>query len=91
MFQGKRQTYMGILNAALKQATGSDPGLDVYNLPSLGVAYLTSFLKRRGFEVDFVNFYSGQRQRFRSLLRTRPRTAPRDEILPVASARAGLG
>lgn len=74
VFQGTRQTYSSILNAALLQATGVDPGLDVCNLPSLGVAYLTSFLKRRDFDVDFVNFYSSETERFRSLLRSRPRT-----------------
>ena len=73
-FGGKRLPYMGLVNAAMERATGTDPQLHVCRLPALGVAYLTSYLQRRGFAVDFVNFYSGERDKLLRLLATEPRT-----------------
>ena len=73
-YGGRRRPYMELLNAALEDVTGRTPDLNVGRLPNLGVAYLTSFLKTRGFEVDFVNFYSGERQKLESLLATEPRS-----------------
>ena len=72
-FQGKRLPYMELVNAGLQSATGVDAGLHVCELPSLGVAYLTSFLRRRGFDADYVNFYTTGRDKLRSLLAGKPR------------------
>lgn len=73
-FGGRRLPYMSILNEAIARATGRSPNLNVCNLPCLGVAYLTSFLKKRGFEVEPVNFYSGEREKLEALLATEPRS-----------------
>lgn len=72
-FQGKRRPYMELFNEAWK-ASGGDADLHVCQLPSLGVAYLTSYLKRRGLEADYVNFYNSDLDRLRSLLSTNPRS-----------------
>jgi len=73
-FRGKRLPYMGLLNAAMEAATGESARLHVCELPSLGVAYLTSFLRRRDLSVDYVNFYSGEIDKFKRLLADRPRS-----------------
>src|SRR5262245_58954596 len=46
-FNGRRITYMNLLNQVLQTATGPRPPLHVCEMPQLGVAYLKSFLARR--------------------------------------------
>ena len=73
-FRGKRRPYMGLMNAALEAVTGTSPDLHVCELPSLGVAYLTSYLRKRGYTADYVNFYSAEQDRLKELLAARPRS-----------------
>ena len=73
-FQGKREPYMGLFNKAMSAATGRESNLHVCELPSLGVAYLTSFLRKRDFQVEYVNFFSTERDKLKSLLATHPRS-----------------
>lgn len=54
----ERRTYMDLLNAVFSGARGEPSRLNAFEMPSLGVAYLTSFLRRRGFTVGFVNFFN---------------------------------
>jgi radical SAM PhpK family P-methyltransferase len=72
--RGERISYMEFLNDILQQATGEESRLNVFEAPSLGVCYLTSFLKQSGFNVDFVNFFNSGRAKLKDLLRTSPRS-----------------
>jgi radical SAM PhpK family P-methyltransferase len=71
--RGRRMTYMHLMSAAIEEATGTHPSLNVAQLPSLGVCYLRSFLARRGLSVDSVNFFTDQRDELEALLRRGPR------------------
>ena len=71
---GQRISYMDMLNDLLARSSGQETRLNVFEAPSLGVCYLTSLLKRRGFHVDFVNFFNFGRSRLRDLLSTAPRS-----------------
>ena len=56
LIDGKRMTYMELLNRVIKKATGKDPRLSAFEVPSLGVCYLNNFLQERGFKTEVVNF-----------------------------------
>jgi len=73
-FRGVRRPYMSLLNAAMEEATGAPSSMHVCELPSLGVAYLTSFLRRRGLSADYINFYSNQLDDLKRLLAQSPRS-----------------
>ena len=65
--------HVNLLNAAIQEATGKNPQLNTMELPGLAVCYLASYLKRRGFEVDFVNFFNKEKERLAELLAQKPR------------------
>jgi radical SAM PhpK family P-methyltransferase len=69
---GQRRTYMDLLNAAVREGRGADPGLSGFKAPALGAIYLTSFLRRRGFRAEIVNYFNSERDAFKSLLAERP-------------------
>jgi radical SAM PhpK family P-methyltransferase len=71
-YQGQNRSYMDVFNRLASARCGHDRGLNVYNLPALGVSYLQSFLARRGFNVAIVNFFSGERDKLADLLSTSP-------------------
>jgi radical SAM PhpK family P-methyltransferase len=73
LLDGRRTTYMELINRGVELTTGSDPGLNTFAAPSLGVCYLTSFLARRGFHAEPLNFFNDQKDRLRDLLTERPR------------------
>src|SRR5262249_29557750 len=56
------------------KSTGREVDFNVFDAPSLGMCYLTSFLKRREFRVEFVNFFNRDRERLASLLAKAPRS-----------------
>ncbi len=70
---GERLQYNELLSYALTKATGEHRRLSSFSAPSLPVVYLTSFLRRRGFEVDFVNYFNHDQDRFAQLLERKPR------------------
>lgn len=70
---GRRITYMDLLNRTLERATGRNPRLHVGELPNLASCYLKSFLRRRGFAADVVNFFTRENERLRALLDDGPR------------------
>ncbi|MCP4400859.1 MAG: radical SAM protein [bacterium] len=72
-YQGKWLSYIDLLNTILYEATQREYGLHVMNTPYLGVCYLTSFLKRRNFNVEMINFYTREKERLISLLQQNPR------------------
>lgn len=69
---GERITYMTLLNRTLASVTGRDPGLNVCELPHLGSCTLTSYLRKRGFEVEHINFYNAGKARLAALLASAP-------------------
>ena len=73
-FQGKRLKYGDLFNSALAEATGRPSRLHVGKLPNLGVHYLVSFLRRRSFRAEYVNFYNDQTDYFQELLEQHPRS-----------------
>lgn len=74
MFNGRRTHYMELLNHVVEQATGTNPRLNVFEMPNLAVCYLASFLRRRGFAVEIVNFFTYEKDRLKALLAEGPRT-----------------
>ncbi len=69
----ERVHYMQFLRRALR-AGGRDYGaLDWTEVPSLTLCYLTSYLRRRGFSVDFVNSFQGESERLTRMLGHSPR------------------
>jgi radical SAM PhpK family P-methyltransferase len=73
-YRGRRMTYMSLFNQMLEAATGRDYDLHECELPHLGTAHLASFLLRRGFAVERINFFNKETAVFRDLLTT---AAPR--------------
>lgn len=70
----RRMTYMDLLNATRQHATGAPSRLTAFEMPSLGVAYLASFLRRRGFDAAIINFFNTGRERLAELLSGKPRS-----------------
>jgi radical SAM PhpK family P-methyltransferase len=72
LLDGRRATYMELINRGLELATGNNPRLNTFAAPSLGVCYLTSFLARRGFHAEPLNFFNDQKGRLQELLAEGP-------------------
>jgi radical SAM PhpK family P-methyltransferase len=73
LLDGSRVTYTELLNRVLEQAGQGKRRLNVFDLPNLGACYLASFLRRRGFAVEIVNFFNHDRDQLRQLLAAGPR------------------
>lgn len=69
---GSRMTYIDTLDALGAEARGGPVNLNPFEQPSLGVAYLASYLARRGFSVEIVNFINSGISRLTSLLNDNP-------------------
>jgi radical SAM PhpK family P-methyltransferase len=74
LLDGKRRTYMDLMNIGLELGTGVNPGLNTFAAPSLAVCYLQSFLQARGLSVGTVNFFTQQKDLLRELLMLSPRS-----------------
>ncbi len=74
LLDGQRLTYMDLINRVVERSTGVNPRLNTFASPSLGVCYLQSYLLRRGFRAEAVNFFTQDQERFRQLLAERPRS-----------------
>lgn len=74
LLRGRRVTYMDLINQAAERTTGVNPGFNSFQSPSLGACYLQSYLLRRGFRVEIVNFFTQDKERFKQLLADRPRS-----------------
>lgn len=72
-YRGERMTYTTLLNRVISEATGRPSDLNVFRLPNLAVCYMTSFLRKRGFDVETLNFFNAEQARFAELLARRPR------------------
>jgi radical SAM PhpK family P-methyltransferase len=67
-YYGERMPYMNLLNRVLNKATGTTNNLHVCEIPHSGAAYLKSFLCKRGFDVEIVNFFNTEKERLLTLL-----------------------
>lgn len=70
---GERKNYMELLNHVIEQGHGVNPRFNAFELPNLGGIYLTSFLRRRHFDVELINFYNYGRERLIDVLAEGPR------------------
>jgi len=67
-YYGERMPYMSLLNRVLDKATGVASDLHLCELPHLGAVYLKSFLCKRGFKVEIINFFNAEKARLLRLL-----------------------
>lgn len=68
-YQGKRISYMDLLNQILTDVKGRDYQLNTAHLPNLGVIYLQSYLARRNFSVETINYFNIEKARLAELLK----------------------
>ena len=68
-YQGERVSYGDLLNHYFGHKNGKQSDLCVSKLPNLATCYLYSYLKKRKFNVEFVNFFTKEKQRLASLLK----------------------
>lgn len=70
LVDGRYYTSIDFLNIILnKIEKGHHWNLDVFRTPSLAVFYLTTFLKRRGFEVEYINSFNNDKHKFKNYLK----------------------
>ena len=75
-FMGQRMPYDELLNKyfAHKIGDGKESNLHICQTPNLGVCYLYSFLRKRNFNVEYVNFFTQEKERLASLLKCNPKS-----------------
>ena len=69
LVDGKRETYMDLLNRILKRKTKADWSLNAFKMPNLGVTYLASYLKKRDLSIEIINFFNSGKDRLAQALR----------------------
>ena len=69
LHNGARRTYMELLNSVLAHLTERPWDLNTFKLPSLGVAYLVSYLRRQGLVAEPVNCFNASKAELARLLR----------------------
>lgn len=72
LLNGKRVTYMDLMNHALTKARRTNPELNVFEVPSLGACYLVSFLRKRGLNAELINFFNQERDELVEMLKRSP-------------------
>lgn len=72
VFRGKRMGYFDVLNTIIAEATGKPSNYHFGHTPSLAAHYLASYLHRRSFRTEIVNFFGQERDRFIELLGESP-------------------
>lgn len=72
LLNGERVKYPELFNFANGAATGARPSYNVANVPNLGATYLASFLRKRGYGAEIVNFFNHDRLRLADLLDESP-------------------
>jgi p-methyltransferase len=73
IFHGKRKRVFGLLNHVITKATGQNPHLHPFEAPTLAVFYLKSYLQKKNFEVEIINFFNYELEKFKKLLSRKPR------------------
>lgn len=69
---GKRKTYMDVINHSISMGTGSDPHLSVFEAPALGACYLKNALDQQNFGTEVINFFNYEKDRLADLLLDSP-------------------
>src|SRR5690349_11857187 len=69
---GRRRSYMELLNVILSRGSGTPHDLNTFKVPSLAVAYLVNFLRKRGLGAEGVNFFNADRDRLLQALARDP-------------------
>jgi p-methyltransferase len=72
LVEGRRITYMDLLNRVVERVSGADPRLSAFDAPSLGAYYLASFVRSRGLTAEVVNFFNADQDVFAEYLRRKP-------------------
>ena len=71
-FRGKWWSYMDLLNLILTETTGQEHQFNVSELPNLGLHYLKSYLTRRNFIVEIINYFNSEKNKLAILLQNNP-------------------
>lgn len=72
---GQRLLYNELLGTLMTKASGTPHRYNAFEVASLGGCYLTSYLRRRGHDVELVNFFSYDQQQLATVLEEKPLTA----------------
>lgn len=72
---GQRLLYNEFLGHLMTKASGRFHRYNAFEVASLGGCYLTSYLRRRGYEAALVNFFSYDREQLARILADVPRVA----------------
>lgn len=73
---GQKRTYVDLLNHAAglpKEGTANGQPFRSGDIPSLAAAYLSNYLKKRGFTAEVINLFQDEKDRFQQLLERKPR------------------
>ena len=68
----KWRHYTDILNLIISEATGKPSHLHPMNMPNLAVCYLKSFLQKRNFQVEMINFCNTEKKNLEEKLHSEP-------------------
>jgi radical SAM PhpK family P-methyltransferase len=69
LLDGRRVTYMDLLNRSLEGATGRPAGLSGFATPNLGAVCLVNMLRKHGCTTEIVNFFNHDRDAFERMLK----------------------
>lgn len=69
---GRRRSYMDLLNMVMERADGAPHDLNTFQVPSLAVAYLVNFLRQKGLNAEGVNFFNTAHDKLAQLLAYNP-------------------
>jgi len=72
IYNGERINYTMLLNKLISETTTRDIDLNVFRLPNLAVCYLKNYLSRHHLNVEIVNFFNSEKERFAQLLDQSP-------------------
>ena len=73
----RKLDYVGLMNRVSSQAKGTNGNTpqEVYksgDIPNLAAAYLTTFLRRRGFQTQYINLFQYEKERLIDFLAEDP-------------------
>lgn len=86
VYEGERVFYDVLFNHYVAKQTGKDSNFSTCRLPNLALAYLYSYLNKRGLNIEFVNLFSEDKEHLASLLSKRPKSVAITTTLYTDSA-----
>lgn len=69
---GKHLKYSEVFSECISHSIGIPSDLTNFRMPSMPVHYLTNFMRKRGLETDFINFFNAGKDRLEYLLKNNP-------------------